>query len=345
MKPYPLKFEPVYKERIWGGRRLEALFGKKLPGDVVIGESWELSDLPGDETIIKNGPLAGRTLSDFLKSYGKDYGFVDKVAANSFPLLIKLLDARDILSVQVHPDNRACQMFSGARLKTECWYVLHAEPDAVIYRGLKPGTNRQKVETAIWNGSLEDVMEKYPARKGDFHFLPAGTIHALGAGIMIAEIQTPSDTTYRLYDWNRVDKQGRSRELHIEQSLESIHYTDGTAPPPEPEFIGSATLEFLMQLGSQSGNAKRLVDCRFFSVVHTAVSQARELVIEGDYPFIFMSLAGRGDIIIDDNTDTACAFNKGETLLLPKTVRLKLTYHDAGEVLLSCLGPESAVSG
>jgi mannose-6-phosphate isomerase class I len=237
---YPAKFKPIFKERIWGSDRLKTLFGKDLPPHTKIGESWELADLPDDCSQITDGPWNGMTLRQLLTVHGQEFGFTPDQCRPPFGLLIKFLDANDVLSVQVHPDADACKLFPDARLKTECWYVLAAEPGSVIYRGLKPGIDRKQVENAVKVGNLQDLMMLYPAKAGDFHYLPAGTVHALGAGVVVAEIQTPSDTTYRLYDWNRRDAHGNSRELHIEQALASIHYPDvGATSCGRPDNVGA----------------------------------------------------------------------------------------------------------
>lgn len=223
MRWYPLKFRPIFKQRIWGGRRLEEVFGKDLPEGQLIGESWELVDLPGDRSIVANGQLAGRAIADVVATYPLQVtGRPEPVSP--FPLLIKFLDAQDILSVQVHPDNRVCKRLGIGQPKSECWYIVDAGPGAFIYKGLRPGITRRQLELAMDKGSVEQVLQKVPVEPGQCHYLPAGTVHALGPGILVAEIQIPSDTTFRLYDFDRLDNTGQPRPLHVREALESIRF-------------------------------------------------------------------------------------------------------------------------
>src|SRR4030042_3885242 len=222
MNPYPLKFRPIYKELIWGGDKLHKFFGKDTPAGKKIGESWELADLPNDKSVIANGEFAGKTIAEILQKYPeqitgkKDY-------KPPFALLIKFIDAADVLSVQVHPDKEAVKKLKTGSPKTECWYIIDAEPGACIYKGLKPATTKEQFAQSIKNGTCAELLNKVSVKVGQCHFLPAGTVHAIGAGILIGEIQTPSDTTFRLFDWNRLQN-GKPRQLHIEQALESIHF-------------------------------------------------------------------------------------------------------------------------
>ena len=225
MNLYPLKFKPIYKQRIWGGQKLREVFGKDIPLDEKIGESWEVADLPDDKSVIINGELAGQTLGSAIEEYPKEI-MGDENFYGPFPLLIKFLDAEDILSVQVHPDEQTCRRMGKGRPKTECWYILYALPEAVIYKGLKRGVTKEKFAEAIKQGTAADMLVKVPVKAGQCHFLPAGTAHSIGAGLLIAEIQTPSDTTYRVFDFNRVDNAGKPRQLHIEEALQSIHFDD-----------------------------------------------------------------------------------------------------------------------
>jgi len=333
----PIKFKPIFKQRIWGSNRLKRLFNKDLPPDELIGESWELADLPDDKSKIADGPIAGMDIRQLLNEHGLALGFTDEQCKSPFGLLIKFLDANDVLSVQVHPDDKASGLFTGARPKTECWYVLEAEPDSVIYRGLKPQVNREKLTKSLNEGNVEKLMNVYPARKGDFHFLPAGTIHALGAGVVVAEIQTPSDTTYRLYDWNRKDKQGRGRELHIEQALTSIHYSDN--PPTDDKVIGAKSDEHktLINIGNSLGKASLLVKCPYFSVAYVSYENGLREFSSG-IPYIMIALSGNGDIYNKDDLDGHCEYNAGDTMLIPAIRSGGLNARQAGESLLVRLG-------
>ncbi len=225
MEPlYPLMFEPRFKERVWGGRRLATLYGKHLPPDVPIGESWEVSDRPGDESVIANGPLVGRTLHSLLQERRADVlGAVLPTHDGRFPLLCKILDARQKLSLQVHPPQQAKDMGDP---KTEMWYIAEADPGADLFVGLKRGVDRRTFEHAIGDGRVAECFHRIEVKSGDAMFLPSGRVHAIGAGLVIFEIQQNSDTTFRVHDWDRVGLDGKPRELHVEQSLKSIDFDD-----------------------------------------------------------------------------------------------------------------------
>ncbi len=342
-----IKCQPIFMERLWGSDRLRTFYGKDLPAGKPIGESWELSDLPQGQSVMDNGPAAGRDFREFLDRYGQEFGFSKEQCTPPFGLLIKLLDASQVLSVQVHPDDAACRKYPGARLKTECWYILEAEPGAVIYKGLKKGILREDVRQAVQNGKLADLMEVYKVRKGDFHYLPAGTIHALGAGVMVAEIQTPSDTTYRLYDWGRVDAQGKSRALHIEEALDSIHYTSSppTGTPPTAEKPINNKLfngRCLEKITEQMGKTQFLLDCEYFSVTHLYIENKKQREFTCECPVVMMILSGNGTISCGETDENPVQYRSGDTLLLPADGPMSLQSEAAGECLTACLGPVKA---
>ncbi|MBE3576289.1 MAG: class I mannose-6-phosphate isomerase [Limnochordales bacterium] len=221
---YPLKFDPIYKEKIWGGDALARLFGRKLPSGRV-GESWEIAAHPHGQSIVSNGPLAGRRLVDLLHSHRDEImGKTPLSAGERFPLLVKLLDCNDWLSVQVHPDDEYARIHEGDLGKTESWLVLYAAPGAQIVYGLKPGTTRQEFAAAIAGNRVEDYLHKVNVRAGDVFSVPAGTVHALGRGVVVAEIQQNSDTVYRVYDWGRLGDDGKPRKLHVEKALDVINF-------------------------------------------------------------------------------------------------------------------------
>ncbi|MFP4105700.1 MAG: type I phosphomannose isomerase catalytic subunit [Phycisphaerae bacterium] len=218
MEIYPLKFKPVYKEKIWGGRNLHRLFGRDLPEDKKIGESWELADLPNGQSVVSNGVHEGKTLNEVTNSLGVQLmGKAATLPDGRFPLLLKLLDANDRLSLQVHPDEKAAQEIPGAELKTECWFMVESR-GGYIYKGVRKGVTPAEFRHAIETDSCEDVVRRIDCETGDFHYLPAGTVHAIGPGLVVAEVQTPSDTTYRVTDW------GRGREIHVDRSMECIRF-------------------------------------------------------------------------------------------------------------------------
>jgi mannose-6-phosphate isomerase len=225
VKLYPLTFEPIFKERIWGGRNLETLYGKLLPAGWRVGESWEISDRPGDESVIARGPLRGRTLRWLMEQDPAALlGARDPVPAR-FPLLVKIIDAQDNLSLQVHPPAAVAARLGGEP-KTEMWYVARAERGAELFVGLKKGISRAEFERNLAAHSVAQCFHRIAVEEGDAMFLPSGRVHALGAGLVIFEIQQNSDSTYRVFDWNRVDRHGQARELHLAQSLASIDFGD-----------------------------------------------------------------------------------------------------------------------
>lgn len=224
---YPLRFAPIYQKRIWGGRRLEELYHRVLPEGVSIGESWEISDRPEGMSVVSEGPLKGLSLAELTARDPEGLLGDSQTLRGRFPLLAKILDACDVLSIQVHPPERSAARLGGEP-KTEMWYFTAATPGAEIFVGLRPGTTREEWEERTRNGTLAECLHRNPVRAGDAMFLPSGRVHALGKGLVLFEIQESSDTTYRAFDWNRVDPDGNPRKLHIPESLESIDFSDFT---------------------------------------------------------------------------------------------------------------------
>ena len=221
----PLAFEPFFVERVWGGRRLESEFGKKLPLQKRIGESWEIVDRPEAQSVVANGPLKGKTLHDLWTQHRKQI-FGDAPDAPRFPLLIKLLDAHEKLSLQVHPPEQFAGKLGGEP-KTEFWYVAAADPGAELLLGFRKPRARDRFEKALREGTAADYVHKIRVKPGDAAFLPAGRLHAVSAGNLLIEIQQNSDTTYRVFDWNRTDpKSGKGRELHVEEAIQCIDFND-----------------------------------------------------------------------------------------------------------------------
>lgn len=286
IEPYPLVLRPIYFEKVWGGRALEKL-GKAIPGQK-IGESWECADMGATSasgagggaarSTIENGPLAGKTIADAAALWGTRMMAGHPMSpTGGFPLLVKFLDACENLSVQVHPSPAYAKITPGANLKTECWYILHAEPGAVIYKGLKPGVTPQAFTAHIKDNTVASDMLAVPAVPGECHNLPSGTVHALGAGVLVAEVQTPSDTTYRVFDWGRA-----GRELHIEQAMACIDFVN-PAPPATRLAPGSSSA--------------RLVTTEFFTLDEHAVSAGDALSIGDDTsPAVVVLLSGSAEI-------------------------------------------------
>lgn len=211
-------------ERVWGGRRLESELGKKLPPSVPIGESWEIVDRPEAQSVVRDGPLKGKTLHD-LWTQDRQSIFGDVPDSERFPLLIKLLDAQEKLSLQVHPPQNVAAKLGGEP-KTEFWYVAAADSDAELYVGLRTSMTREEFKGAVEQGTVADRVHTIRVKAGDAMFLPAGRFHAVGGGNLLIEIQQNSDTTYRVFDWNRVDENGQARQLHVDQALQCIDFND-----------------------------------------------------------------------------------------------------------------------
>lgn len=225
MSLYPITFQPLFKERVWGGRRLADLFGKSLNGSGAIGESWEITDRPEGVSVISNGPCSGKDLRWLMETHGAEVLGRPVLPQERFPWLAKILDARDDLSLQVHPPaSKAAAL--GGEPKTEMWYFATADPGAKIYVGLNPGVTRTEFLQRVTDGSVAQCFHVETPRAGDVMFVPSGRVHALGGGSVVFEIQQNSDTTYRVFDWNRSGLDGRPRTLHLEPSMASIDFND-----------------------------------------------------------------------------------------------------------------------
>jgi mannose-6-phosphate isomerase len=232
---YPLRFRLLVRRYLWGSRRLETCLGKPIGPGNDYAESWEVSDHGADQSIIDQGPLAGITLGELVHQRGPEL-FGRHHPQPRFPLLIKFLDAARALSVQVHPnDDQAARMNPPDLGKTEAWYILSADPGSAIYAGLRPGVDHRQLADAIRQGTCENLLHQFHPKAGDCLFIPAGTVHALGAGLLVAEVQQSSDTTFRLYDWNRVGSDGKPRPLHVEQGLDVVDFRRGPVDPVQPQ--------------------------------------------------------------------------------------------------------------
>ncbi len=247
----PLRFRPLFKEYVWGGRRLGSVLGKPIGDGDRYAESWEIVDHGADQSVVAEGPFAGKTLHKLVTDHGQSL-LGRHHPQRQFPLLLKFLDAQLTLSVQVHPnDEQAAKLTPPDLGKTEAWIVLAAEPGSTIYAGLKPGVDRAQLERALAAGTCDTCLHQFEPRVGDCIFLEAGTVHALGEGILIAEIQQASNTTFRLFDWNRLERDGKPRPLHIQESLDTINYRRGPVAPQVPQ-------------PTDRPNVERLVDCDKF---------------------------------------------------------------------------------
>lgn len=320
MSLYPLKFRPRLVEKIWGGRKLQAVLGKELPAGINVGESWELYDFPpgvvdkSDDwvsAVIANGPLAGKTLHWAVEEYGPQLlGDVPLAGAGQFPVLIKFLDAREDLSVQVHPDEAYARRHPEAHLKTEAWYVVQHDPDSRLLKGLMPAVTREQFQSAIAAGTVEQLIRAITVKEGQCHYLPSGTVHALGAGILAAEVQTPSDTTFRVFDFNRIDAQtGRPRGLHVEQALECIDFSH----PPEPTQPRSHVAGFFTTV-------TRLIRSPYFTIEKVRFTEGVEQSVPYDQPVVWMLLQGSLELRAG-GLEEAVQVQRGETVLLPARMK------------------------
>jgi len=296
----PLRFEPILKQYLWGGRKLGSLLGKQLgPGDHY-AESWEVVDHGADQSIVASGLLRGTALHELVTAYGEAL-LGRHHPQPRFPLLSKFLDAERTLSVQVHPNDAQAALLDPADLgKTEAWVVLAAEPGSKIYAGVKPGVDRAALERELAQGTCDKCLHQFEPRVGDCVFLEAGTAHAIGSGLVIAEIQQASDTTYRLFDWNRVDADGNPRPLHIEESLDTIDYHRGPVAPQRPE-------------PTDHPERERLVQCDKFVLDRWRIDQP--IATGGDRRFHILAVVeGAATLTVGEHEES---LPLGTTILLP----------------------------
>ncbi len=302
---YPLTFHPIFKQRVWGGRKLERLYKKALPLGVPIGESWEISDRAGDANIIANGPLAGQDLHWLMENHAAELLGAASSQRGRFPLLIKILDAQEKLSLQVHPPPaKATEM--GGEPKTEMWYIADAVPGAELYVGLKRGVDRLGFEQGIHAGTVAECLHRVSVRAGDAMFLPSGRVHAIGAGLVIFEIQQNSDTTYRVFDWNRVGLDGKPRALHIPESLASIDFKDFEPRRIRRGFAGTGPL-----------SVRPLVCDPLFTVEVCRASAGASVLLLPNTMQIVAALTGQVQI---GGTQLDVAMSAGQFCLVPASL-------------------------
>ena len=300
---YPLKFEPILKTIVWGGEKIAPYKGIETTQSH-IGESWELSGVAGNESIVSEGPLKGRSIASLVKEYkGELVGkHVYENTADEFPLLIKFIDAQKDLSIQVHPnDELAAERHNGSKGKTEMWYVVAADPGAHLLAGLKEKITPEEYAAKVADGSITDVLARYDVKPGDVFFLPAGRIHAICSGCFIAEIQQTSDITYRIFDYNRPGLDGKPRQLHTEQAKDAIDYT--------------VYPDYRTEYSPEENEEVELVNCRYFttSVYDLSLPFAKDLSSIDSF-MVVMCLSGEGSMEVDGE---AVSLRQGETVLIP----------------------------
>jgi mannose-6-phosphate isomerase len=299
----PLRFNPILREYLWGGRRLAEL-GKPLGEGPHYAESWEVVDHGADQSVVADGTLAGMTLHELVTGHGP--ALVGRHhPQRQFPLLFKYLDCQQTLSVQVHPnDDQAARLDPPDLGKTEAWVVLSAEPGSRIYAGLKPGVDRPTLERELARGTCEACLHQFEPRVGDCLLIEAGTVHALGAGLLVAEIQQASNTTYRLFDWNRLDRDGNARPLHIQQSLDTIDYSRGPVDSITPQPTDRPSVE-------------RLIACDKFVLDRWRLDSSQRLANDDRF-HIIADIQGKVLVQADESENE---LQRGDTLLIPASCR------------------------
>lgn len=302
-----LRFDPILKTAVWGGDKLSTVLGKEPLEGAALAESWELVDLPAAQSIVQVGSLMGKSLGDLIAERKEALIAETSLMDGRFPLLFKFIDAKHTLSVQVHPEKAAAlRLGGGARPKNEAWYIVDCEPGACIYAGLKSGVTAEVFMAAILNDTAGDCLCRIPVAPGEFYNIPAGTVHAIGAGVLLAEVQQASDTTYRLYDWGRVDTDGKPRALHVEQALASIDFEKNTAG----DALASAE--------------SRGVETPYFHLYCLELNPGEPRHIAAEKPVALMGVGGDGVATVRAG-ESIEYLRLGRTLLVPACISESLT--------------------
>jgi mannose-6-phosphate isomerase len=316
---YPLKFEPVLKEKVWGGDALVSRYNKKADRLSGIGESWEISALSDNQSVISNGFLAGNNIEELIEVYMGDItgDAIFEKFGNEFPLLIKFIEAKEDLSIQVHPDNSIAKKRHQAYGKTEMWYILESRKDARIYTGFRDGVTKEMYEAAVTTGEVADLMNVESPQPGDVFFIPAGRVHAIGAGTVLVEIQQTSDITYRIFDWNRKGSGKEQRELHTDLARDVIDF--------------DASGKSKIRIDPKVNITENLVSCEFF---HTSILTFDRAVnkeyFSNDSFVVYICTEGEFLIRWDDNSEKV---TKGETVLIPAMIK-EVTLDPTGKAQL-----------
>jgi len=298
---YPMKFYPIYKDKIWGGQGLKTHLGRDIDPSSKVGESWEISDHEEDTSVVSNGELKGKSLCWVLQNFCEE--LMGKTGYERFPLLFKYIDANDRLSVQVHPDDKYADGYKKGELgKTEMWYVIHAKPGAELIVGLRDGARKNDFEKAIKDNTTEKYLYRMKVKTGDAVFLPSGRIHAIMEGLLIAEVEQNSDLTFRLYDWGRVGFDKKPRPVHIKESLDVINFSDYAPSSVEKKWAGKGKNRF-----------SELARCEYFIVEEYEVKEVEQMDTAGGFKVINL---------IDGSCDIVCGkgklrCEKGESVLVP----------------------------
>ncbi|REG98317.1 type I phosphomannose isomerase catalytic subunit [Flavobacterium aquicola] len=303
-KLYPLQFDAILKERIWGGEKLKTILNKPITSSI-IGESWELSTVEGDVSVVANGDYKGKSLTELINEYPNEIlgTAVHERFGKQFPLLFKYLDAREDLSIQVHPNDELAKKRHNSFGKTEMWYVTQADKDARIIVGFKEDSSREEYVEHLNDKTLIDILDTVKAKPGDVFFLETGTVHAIGAGLVIAEIQQTSDITYRLYDFDRKDAQGNTRELHVDLALDAINYKK---------------VDTYKEYTKEVNQSNTVVDCPYFTTNFIPLENIKEAANSGSSFVVYMCIDGSFDLEYDG---VSYHYIKGDTVLIPAAIK------------------------
>ncbi|APA66249.1 type I phosphomannose isomerase catalytic subunit [Maribacter sp. 1_2014MBL_MicDiv] len=315
---HPLKFKPILKERLWGGTKLKEVFGKPIESDIT-GESWELSTVPGDISVVANGSLEGKSLQELIDSNGEELlgkSVVERFG-KEFPILIKFIDAKQDLSIQLHPNDALAKERHNSFGKTEMWYIMDADPKAELIVGFNKDVTKEEYAESVANDMLLDLLNYEQVKEGDTFFINTGKIHAIGAGVMLAEIQQTSDVTYRVFDFNRKDKDGNLRELHTDLALDAVDYEKKD--------------DFKVSYSQEKNEVNTMVDCPYFKTNFIELTENLELdTVNRDSFTIFMCVGGKAKI---STAEGEVAIKSGETALLPASTQ-KISLQSTGAKLL-----------
>lgn len=306
----PFKLIPAYKDYLWGGTKLKEQFNKQSPLKIV-AESWELSAHPDGPSVIANGPLTGTDFGTFVQTHPEEWS-AEAAADTPFPILVKFIDAAQSLSIQVHPNDEYAWRVEGEPGKTEVWIILDAEEDAFLYLGFEREISKEEFRQHIQQNTLLEVLHKHPVKKGDVVFIPAGTVHAIGAGILLAEVQQSSNSTYRVYDFGRVGADGKTRPLHIEKAVDV-----SVLKPASTQVPGAQLLQDM-----DGCKIKRLVGCPYFTIDEITLSGTTALSVNGEFVAL---LCLQGSAVLASQTGDTISVNLGETVFIPAKEAKTLT--------------------
>ncbi|MDP5097242.1 MAG: class I mannose-6-phosphate isomerase [Flavobacterium sp.] len=303
MKFYPLTFTPILKDRIWGGTKLKTYLNKPVVSETT-GESWEISTVPGDISVVNNGVLKGKNINEIIDLFPEEILGKSVISrfGKQFPLLFKFIDAKEDLSIQLHPNDALAKERHNSFGKTEMWYVMQADESARLVVGFKKDSNREEYISHLENKNLVALLNESPVKKGDVFFLETGTIHAIGAGVVVAEIQQTSDVTYRIYDWDRVDVNGQGRELHTELALDAINYN---------------AIDSKIEYQEEANQSVSVVDCPYFKTKIVALQDRFIWKKTKDAFTVFMCTNGQFEMVVNGEI---LRYKMGDTILIPACI-------------------------